>query len=200
MMKRQLNRVLTKGIMLIGALGIALSINDSNSTAQAKSTPSISVTSSKGHKIKLPYASKQTRTIGKSTQLDQYIDDVTIKVKSVTSYKLKPNKYGKKTVVRLNILAKSTGANHDDYAMFTSSAWRGKAGYLSTNNGYRLTQAVNTHPSPADFPVTLSDKDARALNLNFTSKSNLSLNEVSHGIVHFYYSVGGAALAQHFSY
>lgn len=54
MMKRQLNRVLTKGIMLIGALGIALSINESNSTAQAKSTPNISVTSSKGHNIKLP--------------------------------------------------------------------------------------------------------------------------------------------------
>jgi hypothetical protein len=128
------------------------------------------------------------------------MNDVTVKVKSFNYYRLKHNKYGKKVVVRLNLLTKSTGKNQEDYNMFTSSDWRGHAGYLSTNNGYRLTQVVNIKKAPYDFPVTLRGKDARALHVDFTSKANLSLTENSHGIVHFYYSVGGDALPQHFSY
>jgi hypothetical protein len=196
----KLHKILTGVILFTGVLGLSLFTEGSNSTAQAKSAPRIAVMSSKGHNIKFAYSSKQTRTIGTSSQLGAYIEDVNVKVKSLNYYKLKHNKYGKTVVVRLNLLAKSTGKEHEDYRMFTPSDWRGKPGYISTNNGYRLTQAVNTHRAPWDFPVTLAGKDARAFHVDFTSKRNVALNESSHGNVHFYFSVGGNPFSGHFSY
>lgn len=162
--------------------------------AQAKASSRITLVSHNGTKVPFKYTSKKNKSINVTHNYTLSTKDggyssgtASLKLKSLTYYKLKSNKFGRKTNVRLYFLAKSNNAK--DYTLFNSkSSDMYQVGYINTTNGLRLHQSVETDEQG---PVTLHGHDAEAFHVDFTSNQRVPYSKIISATIHFYASVGG---------
>lgn len=185
-------KLITGLLVFTGLIGGAATIN--NVPANAKSSKHIQIISQSGHKVPFSYSSKKSKTINAAHQYTETDKDwnygtASLKLKSITYYKLKSNQYHKRINVRYNFLIKSDDAKNFD--IFGYDLPDDKVGYVSTDNGYRLHQAVSTF-TDGTGPVVLNGKDTKAFHMDFVSNQNVPYSEVtSNAVIHFYMTGNG---------
>lgn len=181
------------GLLVLSGLFGGTSVFN-NVPVNAKSSKHIQVISQSGNKIPFFYSSKKSKTINithqySETEKDWSYGTASLKLKSITYYKLKSNKYHKKVNARFNFLIKSDNAKNFD--IFGCEYGSFHVGYVSTNKGYRLHQAVNVE-TDGTGPVVLNGKDTKAFHMDFVSKQNVPYSEVtSNAVIHFYMTTNG---------
>lgn len=184
-------KIITGLLVFSGLLGGISEIN--NVPANAKSSKYIQIISQSGYKIPFSYSSKKSKTINTTHQYTETdkgwsYGTASLKLKSITYYNLRPNKYHKKVNVRYNFLIKSENAKSFD--IFGCDYVLSHVGYVSTNNGYRLHQAVNIE-TDGTGPIVLNGKDTKAFHMDFISKQNVPYSEVTSAVIHFYMTTNG---------
>lgn len=153
-------------------------------------------------KVKLPYISKRTIPINQSRVMrltwdDQvYNSDGTVKrpatttkyllkVRSLTYYRLKTNKYNKKTVVRYHYSAKGISGMKYSFQLFTNQ-FDLSAEKVKTADGHKLYQSTaNYGENDLYQPRIKGTTKILRRNVDFASKKLVPLKSLKHAAIYY---------------
>lgn len=157
-MRRTLLVLLTLGVGLA-----TLSVSTNNVQAKAKRLPTVTTYSTNDNKVKFNFTSQVTKSVSATKTYDLYDGKVTLRLKGLRYYTLKP-KYGKKLLVRAYFKATSNLDGSEDVFEDYDD---GDGTYLNTTDGDRLYQ-IGTKNGSDTGVVALSGHDAANIHCSYT--------------------------------
>jgi hypothetical protein len=174
-MRRTLLVLLTLGVGLA-----TLSVSTNNVQAKAKRLPTVTTYSTNDNKVKFKFTSQVTKSVSATKTYDLYDGKVTLRLKGLRYYTLKP-KYGKKLLVRAYFKATSNLDGSEDVFEDYDD---GDGTYLNTTDGDRLYQ-IGTKNGSDTGVVALSGHDAANIHVDYMSSHAVPLGNFGSGTIHF---------------